>query len=181
MVALLLRREVATPAKLLGLAVALLGALTIVGGARFDASGRVLVGNLLIVINSLSFSIYLVISRPLLSRRPTLPVITWTLLFGALGVLPFGARELASHASALSADAWLGLVYIALFPTVGTYFLNAWALRRAPSSVVAIYIYVQPAIGALLAALLLHERPTLFTGLGALLIAGGIFLVNRAR
>jgi drug/metabolite transporter (DMT)-like permease len=42
-------------------------------------------------------------------------------------------------------------------------------------------VYVQPAIGALLAALFLGERPTLFTAAGGLLVALGIFLVNRSR
>src|SRR3954447_9649717 len=54
-VAVVLRRERATRAKLLGLAVAFAGALVIVGGARFDAGGRLFLGNLLIMLNSLSF------------------------------------------------------------------------------------------------------------------------------
>ena len=179
-VAVVLKREAATPAKILGLAVAFLGALTIVGGG-FQAGGRVLVGNLLIVCNSLSFSIYLVISRPMLARYKTITVITWTMVFGALGVLPFGVRDLTTHAPMLSVSAWLAMAYIALFPTVGTYFLNGYALRRAPSSLVAIYVYVQPVIGALLAATFLGERPTVFVGAGGALIALGIFLVNRSR
>jgi drug/metabolite transporter (DMT)-like permease len=179
-VALLLKREQATTAKIMGLAVAFFGALTVVGGARFEAGGRVLVGNLLMVLNSLSFSIYLVISRPLLARNQTLPVITWTMLFGALGVLPFGAGAFAARAATLSPTSWAALVYIAIFPTVGTYFLNAYALRRAPSSLVAIYIYVQPVIGAGLAALFLGERPTVFTGIGAAFIGLGIWFVNRS-
>jgi drug/metabolite transporter (DMT)-like permease len=140
----------------------------------------VFVGNLLIMLNSLAFSIYLVISRPLLARYRTITVITWTMGLGALGVLPFGAGNLAAHAPTLTVGAWVALAYIALFPTVGTYFLNGYALRRAPASLVAIYIYVQPLIGALLAALLLGERPTGSTGLGGLCIGIGIFLVNRA-
>jgi drug/metabolite transporter (DMT)-like permease len=179
-IALLLKREQATTAKLMGLAVAFIGALTVVGGARFEAGGRVLLGNLLMVLNSLSFSIYLVISRPILARYKTLPVITWTLLFGALGVLPFGAEAFVARAPTLSTSTWAALFYIAIFPTVGTYFLNAYALRRAPSSLVAIYIYVQPVIGATLAALFLGERPTGFTGLGAALIGLGIYFVNRS-
>jgi drug/metabolite transporter (DMT)-like permease len=29
-------------------------------------------------------------------------------------------------------------------PTVGAYYINAWALMRVPPSVVAVYIYLQP-------------------------------------
>ena len=179
-VAVALDEERATPAKLAGLAIAFAGAMVIVGGGHFQASGRVLVGNLLILANSLSFSIYLVISRPMLKRYRTLTVVTWVMGLGALGVLPFGAGTLVQHAPTLSTGAWVGLVYIALFPTVGTYFLNAFSLKRAPSSLVAIYVYAQPLLGAAMAAVLLDERPTVFIGLGGLFIGIGIFLVNRA-
>jgi drug/metabolite transporter (DMT)-like permease len=177
-VALALKRERATGAKLLGLLVALAGAMAIVGAGRFEAGGTRLIGNLLIVTNSLSFSIYLVISRPLLQRYSTLTVITWTFIFGALGVIPFGARDLYAYAPHLQTTTWLQIIYIALFPTVGTYFLNSYALKRAPSSLVAIYIYAQPIMGALMAAKWLHERSTVATLVGGLLIFAGIALVN---
>jgi drug/metabolite transporter (DMT)-like permease len=175
-VALLFRKEQATSAKLLGLAVAFAGALTIVGVDRLE-SGR-LIGNLLVVANSLSFAVYLVISRKLLAKYRTMTVITWTFLFGALGVFPFGARDLFAAAPHLSTGAWLRLSYLVLFPTVGTYFLNAFALKRAPSSLVATYIYLQPVVGALLAAWRLDERPQTATWLGGVLIALGIWFVS---
>jgi drug/metabolite transporter (DMT)-like permease len=158
-IAVALGKERATASRIAGLAVALCGALVVVGSG-FQLGGSVFIGNLLIVLNSLSFSIYLVISRGLLAKYGTVTVITWTMIYGALGVLPFGAGALAEHAQHLSPRAWAAMSYIVLFPTVGTYFLNSWALKRAPSSVVAIYIYVQPVIGALLSAAMLGERPT---------------------
>jgi drug/metabolite transporter (DMT)-like permease len=175
-VALLLRKEVATPAKLLGLGVAFAGALSIVGLDRF-APER-LIGNLLVVANSLSFSVYLVISRRLLEKYRTMTVITWTFVFGALGVFPFGVQDLVAAAPHLSSGTWLRALYIVLFPTVGTYFLNAFALKRAPSSLVAVYIYLQPVVGAILAAWRLGERPSAGTYFGGLLIAAGIWLVS---
>ncbi len=176
-VAVLLKREAATAAKLFGLLVAFAGAMAIVGMERFEA-GRT-VGNLLFVANSMSFAVYLVISRTLLAKYRTLTVITWTLVFGAIGVLPFGARDFVTAAPGLSARTWGALAYIVVFPTVGTYFLNSYALKRAPSSLVAIYIYVQPVIGAVMAMFVLGERPSASVAVGGGLIATGIFLVNR--
>jgi drug/metabolite transporter (DMT)-like permease len=177
-VAVILRQELATPAKLTGLVVALAGALVIVGVDRVS-SGR-MIGNLLIVANSLSFSVYLVISRRLLSRYRTMTVVTWTFVFGAAGVLGFGARDLIAEAPTLAAGTWARALYIALFPTVGTYFLNAFALKRAPASLVAVYIYLQPVVGALLAAWRLGERPAGVVYFAAVLIGIGIWLVSRA-
>lgn len=178
-VAVALRKEAATLPKLLGLGVAFGGALAIVGAGRFEGGGRHLVGNLLVVLNSLSFSVYLVISRRLLARYSPMTVVSWVFVFGTLGVLPFGAHGLAAQAPHLSARGWWCVAYIVLFPTVGTYFLNMFALQRVPSSLVAIYIYVQPVVGALLAAAALGERPAAATYVGGALIGCGIWLVTR--
>ena len=178
-VAVALRKEAATLPKLFGLAVAFGGALTIVGAGRFESGGARFTGNLLVLLNSLSFSIYLVISRRLLSRYSPMTVVSWVFVFGTLGVLPFGAHTLAMQAPHLSARTWWCVAYIVLFPTVGTYFLNMFALQRVPSSLVAIYIYVQPVVGALWAAAALGERPSAGTFAGGVLIACGIWLVTR--
>ncbi len=180
-VAVLLRREAATPAKLVGLALALLGALVVVGGDHFDPQGGGhLTGNVLILCNSFCFSVYLVISRPLFARYGLITVMTWTFLFGAIGVLPFGAGALWAAAPHLAPRIWIALGYIVLGPTIGTYVLNGFALGRAPSSLVAIYVYLQPVVGALMAAAYLGERPGPGTLLGAVGIGVGIWLVNRA-
>ncbi len=171
------RREKATSGRMLGLVVALAGALLVVGADRFSA--RSMAGDLFILGNSLSFAIYLVISRDLLSRYSPLTVTTWTLAFGALGVLPFGAGDAIGAAPHLSWHTWAAISYIIVFPTVGTYLLNSWALQKAPSSLVAIYIYIQPVVTALLAAAFLDEHPDASVILGAGLIAAGIWLVTR--
>jgi drug/metabolite transporter (DMT)-like permease len=178
-IAVFTRRESATAGKLLGLAVALTGALAIIGMDRFDSGGHAL-GNLLLLGNSLAFSIYLVISRDLLARYRPITVICWTMAFGALGVIPVGVIDLACWAAMIKPTTWLEMVYIVLFPTVGTYFLNSYALKRAPSSLVAVYVYVQPVIGAVMAAWALGERPTLPIFIGGPLIALGIWLVTRS-
>jgi drug/metabolite transporter (DMT)-like permease len=178
-VAVALRKEAATLAKGIGLGVACLGALIIVGAGRFEAGGGHFTGNLLVTLNSLSFSIYLVISRRLLAKYRAMTVVSWTFVFGALGILPFGAAQLAAAWPGLTPRIWGCIAYIVLFPTVGTYFLNTFALRRAPASLVAIYIYVQPVLGALMAAAWLGERPALGTYAGGALIAAGIWLVSR--
>lgn len=178
-VALVLGRERATPLKLLGLGVALAGALAVTGVGRLRG-GSYLIGNLLILTNGLSFSIYLVIGRGVLARYRASTVIAFTFAFGALVLLPLGAADLARDAPHLGTRTWLWMAYIVAFPSVGTYLLNAWALARVESSVVAIYIYLQPLVGAGLAALALGERPTIDTLAGGAAILAGIWLVGLA-
>ncbi|MCV5277342.1 DMT family transporter, partial [Escherichia coli] len=60
--------------------------------------------------------------------------------------------------AALGWNVWLIVAYIVLVPTVGAYYLNAWALGRVAPSSVAIYIYLQPLISFAVAPLVLGER-----------------------
>jgi drug/metabolite transporter (DMT)-like permease len=179
-IAVALRREPATARRFAGVALALAGALVTIGGGASTSRDH-LVGDLLIILNSLSYATYLVLGRAVVQRLDPLVATTWIVTFGALMIAPVGAPEALAGAPALDARAWLAVAWIVLVATVGTYALNAWALRRAPASLVAVYVSVQPLVTAALAAALLGERPGLQTALGGLLIAGGIVVVSRAR
>jgi drug/metabolite transporter (DMT)-like permease len=176
-VAVVLKHEKPTLSKTVGLAIALCGVALLVGLDRVE--GGHTLGNVLVTLNALSFSIYLVISRGIFERYGTVEVMTWTFIFGAVGVLPFGVLPFIENAHRVSLIGGWALTWIVIGPTVGTYFLNGWALRRAPASLVAVFIYVQPVIGALLAAAILGEIPGKSTVSGALLIALGITVVTR--
>lgn len=156
-VAILLRRETATAGKWLGIALAAAGALLLVG---IDVGGGQLWGNLLVLANVLAFSFYLVLSRDILRRYDALTVITWTFVFGVVGIAPWGVPSLWSETGGVSSATVWALAWIVLLPTVGGYYLNAWALARVEASVVAVYVYLQPVVTAVLAARFLGERPS---------------------
>jgi drug/metabolite transporter (DMT)-like permease len=80
--------------------------------------------------------------------------------------------------AAVDADRWLLVLYIGVFATAAPYALNAWALARVNPATVAVYIYLQPLIGFLLAAFLLRESITLRFIWAATLIFAGVFLVT---
>ena len=72
---------------------------------------------------------------------------------------------------------WLAVLYIILAPTVGAYYLNAWALARVSPSTVAVYIYLQPLIAFALAPLILGESWNSRTWIASLLIFAGVAVV----
>jgi drug/metabolite transporter (DMT)-like permease len=180
-VACLAGAERAERRRVLGIAVALAGALVIVlergegGGGKSST-----LGNVLIVANCLSYAVYLVLARGLLQRFPTLVVIAWIFwcslpavpfLFLAGPIWPAGAapRVLASFA------------YTLVFGTFLAYLLNAFALARVPASTVAVFIFLQPLVAGAAGVLALDERITLPVVLAGALLLAGIVLVARAR
>jgi drug/metabolite transporter (DMT)-like permease len=177
LVAILLGKETATRAKWLGIALAGSGALMLVGVGVHTGSAA---GNLLALCNVASYSVYLVISRGLLKRYDALTVITWVFAFGVVGMLPWGLLPAVREVGGMGADTWAALAYIVVGPTVAAYYLNLWASRRVEASLVSTFVYLQPAMTALLAVPLLHERIS-WTMLPAVaLIFAGVAVAIRA-
>jgi drug/metabolite transporter (DMT)-like permease len=75
----------------------------------------------------------------------------------------------------------LRIGYLILFATIAAYWLNAWAMKRLPSSAVGIYIYVQPIFVALGSAAWGKGEVTWLTVPFILLIFAGVWLVTRRK
>ena len=109
-------------------------------------------------------------------------MITWIFVVGLLVTIPVGIYSLQQeNLAAIDTNTWLALAFIILLPTVGAYYLNAWALTHVSPSTVAIYIYLQPLMAFGFAPLLLGEQWTYRTIVAALLIFGGVALVTTNK
>ena len=135
----------------------------------------------MIATNALSYALYLVLSKPILKKYDSITVMAWVFFFGTIFVAPFGAVALADTSTlwAMPASAWAGLAFIILLPTVGSYVLNAWALKRSAPSVVATYVYLQPLITGALAVLLQGEPIDRRAIPAAAMIFAGVALTMR--
>lgn len=166
--------------KILGIALAAVGVIYLIDPVRADFSAQKTLGNFLIIANSLSYAAYIAISKDLLKRYGALTVLTWIFIFGNIVTIPFGLYYTdAATVTHASTGIWLAVLYIILMPTVGAYYLNAWALARAAPSTVAAYIYLQPLIAFVLAPLILGESWNSRAWVAMLLIFAGVFIVTR--
>jgi drug/metabolite transporter (DMT)-like permease len=167
--------------RIFGIILAAAGVIYLVDPMRADFSADTTLGNILIVANSISYGAYIAISKDMLKRYGALTVITWIFIFGSFMTLPAGAWSMAESGSIQSAGPfiWLTVLYIILVPTVGAYYLNAWALARVSPSTVAAYIYLQPLLAFILAPVLLNEPLNSRTWIAALLIFAGVAIVSR--
>jgi drug/metabolite transporter (DMT)-like permease len=165
----------------LGVLIAASGVVYLIDPFQADFSGDKTLGNILLVTNTLCYGAYIAISQDLLRRYGALTVITWVFLFGCIAAIPFGGYHLAqTPLEQLGWTTWLAILYIILVPTVGAYYLNAWALMRVAPSTVAVYIYLQPLIAFAVAPLVLgaNEQANRRTLVAALLIFAGVAVVT---
>jgi len=164
-----------------GVALAVVGALVLLGPGSATAGGGSAIGNLLILGNCASWAAYLVLQRPLLVRLPPLTVVAWALVFGGAATVAVSAPALVRvQPAALPAEAWWGLAYIVVVPTAVNYALSAWALRRSSPALVAAYTTLQPVLAAALAYAFLDEIPGARELGGFALIASGLALITAA-
>ncbi|MBC8028825.1 MAG: DMT family transporter [Pyrinomonadaceae bacterium] len=164
---------------ILGIALAAAGVVYLVDPWRASFSAQTTLGNILIVINSLSYGAYIAVSRDLFRRYGALNVITWLFLLGALMTLPFAGYAWSSdELDSVSLGAWLIVAYIVLIPTVGAYYLNSWAVTRVSPSIVAIYIYLQPLLAFGFAPMILGESWNSRTLVACVLIFAGVAVVT---
>jgi drug/metabolite transporter (DMT)-like permease len=179
--AVALGHERVKPLHWIALAVSLGGvALVVQGGSGLE--GFSLRGDLLAVGAALTWAAYSVMLRPLFGRYSAMRLSTLMILVGAVLMAPLSAVQIASQDFAsLGALRWAALGYSAIFPLVVTNVLYFGALRRVGAARATLFMYLQPFLGALFAALLLSEQITALQVVGGVFIVGGVALGRMAR
>jgi len=181
--AALLRHEALSARGVAGIVLAGAGALLLLSSRGFDWQSRYFRGDLLLLANCLSYSLFLVLSRPILARCEPLTFVTAIFRYGAIPIVLVSLPAFGHFSPAsVTPTAWVSLAAIVLFSTTIPYFLNTWALARIAASRVAVYVFFQPLVASVLAILVLGERPGWKTAVAAALIFSGLgATLRRAR
>jgi drug/metabolite transporter (DMT)-like permease len=137
-------------------------------------------GDLLILINAISYAIYFILVKPLMIKYSPLHVIRWVFTLGFLLIVPFSWNDVASiewvqvqssHIAALGS--------IVFFGTFITYSFNTYGLKHLGAATTGSYIYTQPIFAAIISSLLLNEHFSTEKTFAALMIFGGVYLVSK--
>lgn len=175
--AVLLGRESPTFRKTASLVLAVVGVVLVIRPEHATISSATFVGDLLTMLNSMSYSFFLVVSKRTMHRVDALAATALLFAFGAVPIVLFGGSALVRFDfGSVTAVAWLWAAFIVAFPTAGAYVLISWTLARAEASLVALFVYMQPVIAAILGIAFQHETLTTSTVTGALLIFAGVYL-----
>jgi drug/metabolite transporter (DMT)-like permease len=171
-----LGQERADARKVISILMAVLGVLILL---RIDHGvwDTATAGDLITLVNATSFSLFLVLSRPLLARVDALMATGFLFAFGSLLLLPLGAPLWGEiHLARFSTTTWVAAVFVVFGATVVAYSLNYVALRRVESSVVALFILLQPLLAATADVWLMGSPWTLRLTLATALIGGGVMV-----
>ncbi len=152
------------------------------GGAPAE-SQAVVMADLLLIGAVISWGGYLTVSKPLIMRHGSLPVLTATFLVGAL--LDFPIALLSSPQipdfSQVTSTAWIALAFLTLFITPVNLACQNLALRRLDASQVANFSNVSPILTVVWGALLFAEAMSPSLILGGTLTLAGVIWTGRSR
>jgi drug/metabolite transporter (DMT)-like permease len=137
-------------------------------------------GDFLILISALTWTAFTVGGREFLSRFPPLSAITPIMLVGCFTTFPFTwvkwEWNLLFHLSVLT---WMGILFLGIFCSGFAYLFWYAALEKKNSSMVGMYLYLEPFVTLVGAYLLLGEEIHWITLTGGGMTLVGVYLATR--
>lgn len=166
--------------KVAGLILAIAGGALLIVTKESTAKGSdVLFGDILVLINAISYGFFLVLVRPLMESYSPIHVLRWAFTIGTGMIVLFGWRQfLEVEWLHITSYQWLLFGFITIGATFLAYLLNVYSIRTIGSSAAGTYIYTQPVFAAVIAVSVSGEGITLIKIGSAILIFAGVFLVN---
>ncbi|MBI3518711.1 MAG: DMT family transporter [Bacteroidetes bacterium] len=175
-------KEKITALKLTGLSFGVIGALTLLlfkAHGSFAIGSETIIGDLMTLINSLSWAVFVVMVKPYMQKYQTVTVMKWIFLFGFIYVSPFGIPALLDVKwLSLTPHIIFAMAFVVIATTFLAYLLNTYALKALSSSVVSMYIYLQPFLATAIAIWLGKDEITLLKVISGFLIISGVYLAS---
>ena len=179
-------RERLTARRLIGFAIATVGAaLVIVGGqqAGGEASDLRLRGDLMELAAAALWGASLTIGALVVRKETVLGYVTLMVLIGTVMLIPLGAvPQVYRDLPLWTTETWLAAGFLGVFSTAVAFVLFLWAVRRFGPSLAAMVTYLTPIGTLLLAFFFLGERPLwLQLAGGAVIVLGVRVAATRTR
>ena len=139
-------------------------------------------GIFMLILNSLSFSLYLGIFKPLISKYSVVTFMKWIFLFAFAISAPFSAKEIITLDWGTIPTIQLAeLAFLVAFATFITYFLIPIGQKRIRPTLVSMYSYIQPIVAILISICTGMEMLTWQKILAATMVFGGVIIVSYSK
>ncbi len=182
-IAAIMLKEGITVNKTMGLFLGVIGAGILITNRQNNGNGyNVLLGDVLVILNAVSYSFYFIMVKPLMKKYESLTVIRILFTMGLFIALPFCWNE-------FNAIPWNNYTYkefeiLGLIIVGGTFFaylFNVYGIKHLGPSVSGSYIYSQPVFATIIAILFLNETLEWYKVVAGLLIFSGVYLANKIQ
>lgn len=180
--AAILIKERITFLKSAGIITGLAGAIALIFFSKESTANapNIPLGNLLVIINALSYGLYLVLVKPLTLKYHPFTLMKWLFLFAVIINLPISLNEfLDVEWNKLPLNAIFKMGFVVIGTTFLTYLLNVFALKELSAATISAFIYLQPLIAIIYAVATGADSLNLVKISAALLVFAGVYMVTR--
>ncbi len=178
-----LLKEPVSGFKVSGLLLGIAGATVLVTSRDSNSTAsEVLLGDILILLNAVSYTFYFILVRPLMKEYEPVFVIRAVFTIGFFMILPFcwqEFREIPWEQYSMQSVGLLALIVIG--GTFLAYLFNVYGIKTLGASRAGAYIYAQPVFAAIIAVLFFGEQVSMYKLVAALLIFTGVYLANKSN
>jgi drug/metabolite transporter (DMT)-like permease len=136
-------------------------------------------GALFVLLATLSFSVFFIIQKPLLTKYKPFDLTTYSIWAGTLCLLVFlpGFFQALSKAPL---QAHLTVIYLGIFPAALAYATWAFFMSKMPASRAASFLYINPILSTVVAFIWIGEVPSTLSLAGGIIVLAGLVLVSRS-
>lgn len=183
LISVLLDNERMTLLKTFGLMLGIGGASLLILSKENSAIGsNLLIGDLLVVINAISYAFYYILVKPLMQKYTALHVIRWVFTFGFVLILPFcWSQFITTEWQQFGSTQYMALIFVVLGATFFAYLFTVYGLQHLSASAAGAFIYLQPIFSSLFSFIFFREEITVLKLIAAALIFTGVFFVNKKK
>ncbi|NDW13481.1 DMT family transporter [Bacteroides sp. 214] len=181
--AALFLKEPITTTKALGVILGAIGAVMLILFSHGDAgtSGNIW-GDLLVLVAQFSFACYLTIFKGLIARYHVITLMKWMFTYAAICFIPIAYNDLSiTFNQDFPVEVWLQVGYVVLFGTFFAYILMVVGQKSLRPTIVSMYNYVQPIVGAGVSVFIGIGTFGWTKALASLLIFAGVYVVTQSK
>ncbi len=171
----------------IGLMCGFIGVFVVTGwspNTDLPADERIL-GNLLVLIASLSWAFTTNMTKRMMERRKgeeeatALQIVVWYSLLGTLMLTPFAAMDAWQHGiPEPTMEDWYAILYLGSLSTVLAYYWFAMGIEKLGATAASSYVFLVPVFGVLGGVWLLDEKIGWTLLIGFLMIVAGVRVVQ---
>ena len=172
--------EKRTFVKTIGIFIAFGGTFLVLFEKGFDFSSDHFFGDMLVLTASISFAMYLILSKDISRKYGALYSTGLSMITGFMIFIPiFMLWPVELNMSAITGIEWLQIAYLGIIMSGFAYAIWYIALRKIDASKAAVFNNLQPVFTTILAVLIFQHDLTLQFVIGGLIIITGVILTQR--
>ena len=168
--------------KIYGVLLGFMGALLLVISVKENSPNapNVVLGNILLMVNSSFYAAYVIVVKPLTQKYSTVTIMKWMFLSGFIISFPITISEFNEiDFPSLPFDAIWRIGFVIIGTTFMTYLLSFYALKTLQASTFGVFAYAQPLIAIFYAVASGNDFIDMIKIVACILTLSGVYLVSK--